>query len=166
MANKTENKVRDLISNAKTSLGKKNTNVVYDIPCKCQKFGYTGETDRKWESREKEHQDKVRLTKQDMEAGNIERATRRMNDGDGGLAKHSSTCPYEIDWEGTRIVGREARWTQRKYLEGIETLRKKNEGRTPLNSYNKLEQWQPILYSFFNDEVTSNKRRQYNENVG
>ena len=166
VANKTENRVRDLISNAKTSLGKKNTNVVYDIPCKCQKFGYTGETDRKWESREKEHQDKIRLTKQDIEAGNVERATRRMNDGDGGLAKHSSTCPYGIDWEGTRIVGREARWTQRKYLEGIETLRKKNEGRTPLNSYNKLEQWQPVLYPFFNDEVTSNKRRQDKGNVG
>ena len=71
-ANKTENRVRDLISNAKTPLGKKNTNVVYDIPCKCEDHGYTGETDRKWESREKEHQDKVRLTMQDIEAGNTE----------------------------------------------------------------------------------------------
>ena len=57
VVNKTENKIRDLLSNAKTPLGKKNTNVVYDIPCKCRKHGYTGETDRKWESREKEHQD-------------------------------------------------------------------------------------------------------------
>ena len=149
VANKTENRVRDLITNAKTPLGKKNTNVVYDIPCKCQKHGYTGETDRKWESREKEHQDKVKLTKRDIEAGNLENASRRMNEGDGGLARHSTTCPHDIDWENARIVGREQRWTQRKYLEGIETLRKKNEGRIPLNSYNKLEQWQPVLYSFF-----------------
>ena len=83
----------------------------------------------------------------------MERATRRMNEGDGGLAKHSSTCPYGIDWKGAKIVGRETRWTQRKFLEGIETLRQKNEGRTPLNSYNKLEQWQPVLYSFFRSDV-------------
>ena len=153
VANKTENRVRDLIANAKTPLGKKNTNVVYDIPCKCRKHGYTGETDRKWESREKEHQDKVRLTKQDIEEGDMERATRRMNEGDRGLAKHSFTCPYGIDWEGAKIVGRETRWTQRKFLEGIETLRQKNAGRAPLNSYNKLEQWQPVLYSFFRSDV-------------
>ena len=149
VANKTENRVRDLITSAKIPLGKKNTNVVYDIPCKCQKHGYTGHTDRKWESREKEHQDKVKLTKRDIEAGNLESASRRMNEGDGGLARHSTTCPHEIDWENARIVGREQRWTQRTYLEGIETLRKKNEGRTPLNSYNKLEQWQSVLYSYF-----------------
>ena len=73
-----------------------------------------------------------------------------MNEGDGGLARYSTTCTHEIDWENARVVGREQRWTQRKYLEGIETLRKKNDGRMPLNTYNKLEQWQPILYSYFN----------------
>ena len=52
-----------MITNAKTILGKENSNVVYDIPSKCQKHGYTGETDKKWESREKEHQVKVRLQK-------------------------------------------------------------------------------------------------------
>ena len=152
VANKTENRVRDLTANAKTPLGKKNSNVVYDIPCKCKKHGYTGETDRKWETREKEHQDKVRLTMQDIESGNIERASSRMNEGDGGLAKHSSTCSFGIDWEGARIVGKGQSWTQRKFLEGIETLRQKNQGRNPLNSYNKLEQWQPVLYPFFNSK--------------
>ena len=72
-----------------------------------------------------------------------------MNDGDGGLAKHASTCPLGIDWEGSKIVGREQKWSQRKYLEGIESLRQKNQGITPLNSYNKLEQWQSVLYAFF-----------------
>ena len=115
VANKTEQRVKDLTTNAKTPLGNKNTNVVYNIPCKCRKHGYTGETDRKWETREKEHQNKVRLTKQDLEAGNTERAERRMNDGDGGLAKHASTCPLGIDWEGSKIVGREQKWSQRKY---------------------------------------------------
>ena len=139
VANKTSNRIKDLISNAKTPLGGKNTNVVYRIPCKCEEHAYTGETDRKWESREKEHQDKVRLTKEDIRRGNLESAGRRMNDGDGGLAKHAATCPHGINWEEAKIVGKEQRWTQRKYLEGIETLRLKNQGVSPLNAYNKIE---------------------------
>ena len=149
VANKADNKVRDLISNAKTPLGEKNTNVVYNIPCKCAKYTYVGETDRKWGTRKREHQNKVRLTKEDINAGNHERATKRMNDGDGGLAKHATICTEGIDWENSKIIGREQRWTQRKYLEGIESLRMKNEGKVPLNSYNKMEQWQPIVYSLF-----------------
>ena len=101
------------------------------------------------ETREKEHKDKVRLTKQDIDAGNMEKAVERMNTGDGGLAKHASTCPYEVDWDNVKIVGREKGWTQRKYLEGIESLRQKNKGVTPLNSYNQLKQWQPILFELF-----------------
>ena len=63
-----------------------------------------------------------------------------MNDGDGEVAKHASICPHGIDWEGSKIVGKEQKWSQRKYLEGIESLRQKNRGITPLNNYNKLEQ--------------------------
>ena len=48
------------------------------------------------------------------------------------------SCSHEIDWENARIVGREQRWTQRKYLEGIESLRQKNKGVNPLNNYNQL----------------------------
>ena len=97
----------------------------------------------------KEHHDKVRLTTQDINSGNIESATARMNTNDGGLAKHSSYCNEEIKWEDAKIVGREERWTQRKFLEGIESLREKNKGITPLNSYNQLEQWQSTLYPYF-----------------
>ena len=46
-------------------------------------------------------------------------------------------------------MGQERRWTQRKYLEGVESLRQKNKGVIPLNSYNQLEQWQPVLYTLF-----------------
>ena len=62
VANKAECKVRDLVSSAKTPLGGKNTNVIYNIPCKCVKHAYTGETDKRWDAREKEHQEKVILT--------------------------------------------------------------------------------------------------------
>ena len=155
VANKTEKRVKYLIMNAKTSLGDKNTHVVYNIPCNCKKYAYTGETDRKWETRRKEHQDKIRLTKQDIEAGNTERALKRMNEGDGGLAKHTSSCSQGIDWKNAKIVGKEQKWTQRKYLEGVETLRQKNKGIIPLNSYNKMEQWQSVIYSFLKTDVKS-----------
>ena len=39
VANKTENRVKDLVSKAKTPLGDKNSSVVYSIPCKCKKYG-------------------------------------------------------------------------------------------------------------------------------
>ena len=99
--------MKDLTAKAKTPLGDKNSNVVYNIPCGCHKYSYTGETHRKWETRRKEHQDKVRLTKQDIDAGNMDSATTRMNTNDGGLAKHMSTCNREIEWENAKIVGRE-----------------------------------------------------------
>ena len=149
VANNTENRVKDLITNAKTPLADKNSQVAYIIPCKCKENAYNGETDRMWESRKKEHQDKVRLTLQDAETGDIDKATERTNTGDGGLAKHILTTGHEVDWDNAKIVGRERRWTQRKYLEGIESLRQKNNGVKPLNSYNQLEQWQPTLYHLF-----------------
>ena len=90
------------------------------------------------------------MTLEDIEKGNTMKAKERMNSGDGGLAKHASSCTMGIDWENAKIVGRESRWTQRKYLEGIETLREKNKGVVPLNSYNQLDQWQSTLYGFFN----------------
>ena len=149
VANKSGSRVKDLTTKAKTPLGDKNSNITYNIPCGCNKYSYNGETQRKWGTRKKEHHDKVRLTKQDIATGNLESATARMNTNDGGLAKHASTCTEEIKWENARITGREERWTQRKYLEGIESLREKNKGITPLNNYNQLEQWQSTLYALF-----------------
>ena len=52
---------------------------------------------RKLEIREKEHQDKVNLTKRDIEAGNLESVSRRMKEGEKSLAWHSTTFPHEID---------------------------------------------------------------------
>ena len=148
VANKTDNKVRDLTSKAKTPLGKKNTNVTYNIPCKCDKYAYNGETKRMWGSREKEHQDKVHLTLEDVEKGDTASAERRMNAGDGGLAKHSVECPSGIDWEAAKITGRESGTMQRKMLEGVESVKENYKGRTPLNSYNHMEHWQSTIYTF------------------
>ena len=95
--------------------------------------------------------DKVRLTKEDIQSGNVQRANDRMNTGDGGLAKHAVTCSREIDWENAKIVGSESRWTQRKFLEGVESLREKTKGIQPLNAYNQLPQWQSTIYSFMKE---------------
>ena len=105
--NKTNNRIKNLASKAKTPLREKNNRIVYRIRCKCKKYSYTGETDRKWETRKKEHKDKIRLTLADIAAGNIERATKRMNENDGGLAKHCTVCNAGIDWENAKIIGKD-----------------------------------------------------------
>ena len=148
VATKAENKVRDVTSKARTPLGDKNTHVTYNIPCGCEKHSYSGETDRMWGTRKKEHEAKVRLTMVDIENGNIERATERMNTGDGGLAKHMAACEHSVNWEAAKIVGRERNTTKRKYLEGIVSLKEKSKGIIPLNSYNQMEPWQPVVYAF------------------
>ena len=78
-----------------------------------------------------------------------DRAENRMNSGDGGPARHIVTCGQEIDWERGKIIGKEKEWTQRKYLEGIESLRRKNQGIEPLNNYDQLKQWEPVFFSLF-----------------
>ena len=123
-------------------------NVVYKIPCGCEEHSYTGHTDRKWGSRKKEHMDKVKLTQRDIQNGNIESANERMNTGDGGLAKHNSVCEHPIMWDHARIVGKEQKLDQRKYLEGIMSLKEKSKGIIPLNAYNQMEPWQPTIYAF------------------
>ena len=102
VANKTECRVKDLASKAKTPLGDKNSAVVYSIPFTCEKFGYVGETERKWQTRKGEHEDKVRLTKADVELGKKEVAEKRMNTGDGGLAKVASVGRTRKLWVESR----------------------------------------------------------------
>ncbi len=58
---------------------------------------------------------------------------------------------HPVDWENAKIVAKEQKCTQRKYLEGIETIPLKNQGIQPLNSYNQLEQWQSVIYSFLDE---------------
>ena len=90
----------------------------------------------------------VRLTQEDIPDGNIDRATDRMNTGDGGLAKHSTTCEQPINWEGAKIVGRESKMTKTKFLDGVITLKERVKGWIPLNAYNQLEPWQPLIFHY------------------
>ena len=48
------------------------------IPCACQNTVYVGETWRLFQTRKKEHMDKVRLTIEDLHKGNTISAEKRM----------------------------------------------------------------------------------------
>jgi hypothetical protein len=144
-----KNKVADAKAMAKQPLGDKQKQVVYDIPCTCGNHTYVGETKRQWKSRKNEHQDRVRLTHQDIREGKLESAEKRMNDGCGGLARHSTECVSEIDWERAKIITTECNWTQRKVREGIETLRKVHQGQKTLNTSTYLDPWKSTLENFF-----------------
>ena len=102
----------------KRPLGDKNNDVLYHIPCKFIMYTYNRETHRKWCSRCKEQEDKVRLTKQDLKEGKVESSEARMNINNNGLARHAATCTDEIDWKNARIIGREKSLNQTKYPEG------------------------------------------------
>ena len=87
--------------------GRKWKALVYRIPCGCDEAVYVVETYRQFETRKKEHERKVRLTRQDIEKGRLDSAERRMGKEDGVLASHRIKCESEIDWGKSKIVAME-----------------------------------------------------------
>ena len=146
---KPGNKVKDLKSCCRESIGLKKREVVYSIPCKCGTGTYTGETWRRADIRIKEHEGKVRRTLKDIEEGNMESAEKRMESEDGGLAKHRTSCDKQIDWNNVKILCQQTGTRKRKVREGIESLRQKYHGLEQFNSYEHLESWKPLLDTYF-----------------
>jgi hypothetical protein len=68
---KPGNKIKELKARAHQLLDEKQKSGVYDIPCKCKKAVYVGETSRLFKVRKKEHKSKVRLTNEDMRNGRM-----------------------------------------------------------------------------------------------
>ena len=66
---KPGNKIKKLKATTQQALGEKQKSVVYEIPCKCKKAVYVGETSRLFKVRKKEHESEVRLTNADMRNG-------------------------------------------------------------------------------------------------
>ncbi len=145
-------KIKELKTRSQQPLGEKQKGVVYKIPCKCEKAVYIGETWRLLKTRRKEHESKVRLTKEDIENGRVAAANERMGKEDGGLARHSVNCLSEVDWKNTSIVTKECSLRQRKVKEGIESLREIHRGTNILNSFESLTVWRPILNKYFDSE--------------
>ena len=159
VAHKPGTKIKTSRKLSQEPLGKKQTNVTYRIPCECEKYVYTGETSRMFETREYEHQMKVRSTHQDIRDGKIESAESRMNSGDGGVSRHSIECSQNIDWENCSITAVERNSKERKIRESIESERERNFGRTVLNQYEQIPHWKAVLEKFFNSEVDRGGRR-------
>ena len=145
-------KVKELKTRSQQPLGEKQKGVVYKIPCKCEKAVYIGETWRQLKTRKKEHENKVRLTNEDIKNGKLTAANERMKKEDGGLARHSVDCLSGVDWEKTRVVTNESGLRQRKVKEGIESLREIHYGTKVLNSFESLTTWRPILNRYFDNE--------------
>ena len=101
-----------------------------------------------FETRKKEHEAKVRLTKRDIEDGNIELAEVRMEKEDGGLGKLSTECSQGIDWKNSKIVTTERIWKQRKVREGIESEKLRLKGKNPLNNYEHPEDWKAVILGY------------------
>ena len=111
-----------------------------------------GETWPLLQTRKKEHMDKVRLTNEDPRKGNTLSAEKRVAKEDGGLARHTMECQSGVDWENAEIIARERGLTQRKILEGIDSLRRRHYGMKVLNNFDHVDTWRPVLNSFFDSE--------------
>ena len=142
-------KLRSISKLQQTPLGNKRSNVVYRIECKCEKARYTGETKRRFTTLLSEHQASVRLTKADLDAGDMQSAEKRMGKEDGGIARHSTECTKGIDWDSAKVIGLESDWKKRKVLEGIESLRSQHEKKLVLNNHDQLYPWRGLLNEFF-----------------
>ena len=111
--------IKEIKCTCQEPLGERQKCVVYKIPCTCQNTVYVGETWRLFQTRKKEHVDKVRLTNEDLHRGNTLSAKKRMGKEVGGLARHTVECQSGVDWGNAEIVARERGLKQRKVLEGI-----------------------------------------------
>ena len=147
-------KLKNIKSKCQTPIGDKKRAVVYSIPCKCGQATYTGETWRKWETRKNEHMSKVHLTLQDIAEGKTESAEKRMGAEDGGLARHGAKCGAGVDWESSKILTMETGYVERKVRESVESIRVKHTGQKILNNCRNIDDWKPILYSYFDKGAT------------
>ena len=92
------------------------------MPAKTQ---YVVETRHLFQTRKKEHMDKVRLTNEDLHTGNTLLAEKQIGKEDGVLARHTMECQSGVDRGNAEIVAREGGLKQRKVMKGIESLRQR-----------------------------------------
>ncbi len=85
--------LRSLLTRVKDPLPKeKLAGVVYQIPCQCGKV-YVGETQRRLETRVKEHRD----------------ACNKGDTGKSAIAEHQWDQQHQVNWEDTRVLDRASR---------------------------------------------------------
>ena len=92
-----------LLTRVKDPLPKeKLAGVVYQIPCQCGKV-YVGETQRRLETRVKEHRD----------------ACNKGDTGKSAIAEHQWDQQHQVNWEDTRVLDRASRPVQLRVKEAL-----------------------------------------------
>ena len=94
---------------------------VYKIPCKQCPKSYIGETGRKLSVRVKEHKEDVEKSSQ----ANYTRSQRKVSENTfhkSALSDHATQSNHIIDWDNTKVVGREAD-RQRRYIREAISIR-------------------------------------------
>ena len=106
VAFKPGRKIKEIKRTCQEPLGERQKCVVYKIPCACQETVYVGETWRLFQTRKKEHMDKVRPTNEDLRRRNTLSAEKRVGKEDAGLARHTMECQSGVDCENAEIIAR------------------------------------------------------------
>ena len=149
-AMKSGRKVKVLHNKAKTPLGDKRKDCVYEINCGCQECVYIGQTGARWEERRKQHMSNIRVTEQELySAGemDIKRARDRMEGPSGKLYAHAAQdCNQGIDWATSGPLKFERKEKQRKIKESIETYKMELKGKRTLNICEDLDiKWKSLI---------------------
>ena len=123
VAFKPGRKIKRLNANFKSRLVK-SKNAFYTGCLVRARILYMLEPWRLFQTRKKEHMDKVRVTNEDLHKGNtIARKTDKQRGWRPSMAHHG--VPKWCWWGNAEIVARKRGLKQRKVLEGIESLRQR-----------------------------------------
>ena len=136
-----------------------NSGEVYNIACEQCPGTLIGDRGRKLGVRVKEHQDEVEKADKLI---CYTRSTRKASEDfpcKSVITFHCTTNNHVIDWDSTKIVGREGVWIRRQILE---TVRIKQEGKSALNrdggNYPLPSLWGPMFVDA--TAPRSNKKQQ------
>ena len=152
MAFKCGKQVKDAGNSVKSEIGCRRCNVVYEIPCICGDI-YIGQTERSIGVRHREHEADLRLTRQDIEDGNMGSAQRRAEKS--RLVQHYvNGCDYNPDWENVKVVGTDRGWISRRLRETFYSLKRAYNNKEVINDTDVKfdESWTKTLENFWAKE--------------
>ena len=144
--------VKESGSCAKSSLGDRKNNVVYQIGCLCGGV-YIGQTERMMKTRHNEHEADIRLTRVAIENGNMNGADQRM--ASSKLVDHCvNGCGLFPDWDNVKVIGVDRNWTCRRLRETYHTVKGEYMGKLVINDTDILidESWKGTMKLFWDKE--------------
>ena len=101
------------------------SNCIYEIPCKnCDKT-YVGETERLFSARLKEHQGATKKV-DDKKFTRSERRASEKEQTKSAVSDHAARTNHVIDWDGTKIIGKEHHKRSREVREAMEIRKRGN----------------------------------------